>query len=84
MADYFGNRYFAPRFWETRYFQGGAVDPNAMRASLLGSSSLTAVISFIDGSGGGEKFTVSGGGVVDQFVAQTSVSSRYGTQQRTD
>lgn len=84
MADYFGNRYFAPRFWETRYFQGGAADPNAMRASLLGSSSLTAVITFIDHNGGSEMFTVSGEGVIDPFMTQTSVSSPYGTQKRTN
>ena len=54
-----------------------------MRAGLFGSSSLTAVITFVDGSGGGELFTVSGAGVIDQFVTQTSVSSPYGTQKRT-
>ena len=84
MADYFANRYFAPRHWEPRYFQGGAVNPNAMRASLFGSSSLTAVLTLIDGSGGGELFTVSGAGVIDQFMTQSSVSSPYGTQRRTN
>ena len=55
-----------------------------MRASLLGSSSLTAVITFIDHNGGSEMFTVSGEGVIDPFMTQTSVSSPYGTQKRTN
>jgi hypothetical protein len=44
MADHFADRYWATRFWTARYFQGGAVDPNAMEAVMSGSSSMSATV----------------------------------------
>lgn len=47
MSDYFGDRYWAQRFWPVHYFQGGTVDPNAMSAALAGAASLSATVNAI-------------------------------------
>jgi hypothetical protein len=53
MADYFGTRYWADRYFPPAYYQGGEVDPNAMSASLSGAATLTASISYTSVAGGG-------------------------------
>ena len=47
-GDHFPDRYFPERYFPERYFQGGTGDPNAMSASITATSSLVAVVSFID------------------------------------
>lgn len=52
MADHFADRFWSTQFWAKRYFQGGEADPNALSASLSGSGSLTAAISYAAAEGG--------------------------------
>lgn len=49
MADHFADKFWSTKFWSARFFQGGEQNPGSMRASLSGSSSLTAVISRTSG-----------------------------------
>lgn len=45
MADHFGDKYFPAGYFPGAYFQGGEQNPNAMAASLSGSSALQATAS---------------------------------------
>jgi hypothetical protein len=44
MADHFADQYWSTKFWTVNYFQGGEVDPNAMRASLSGAGAISATL----------------------------------------
>lgn len=46
MSDHFSDRFWSTRFWSTRYFQGGEQNPGSMQASLSGSSSVSAALSY--------------------------------------
>ena len=48
MSDHFADRYFAPGYWPTSYFQGGDQNPGAMRAALSGSGALVAVLEGVE------------------------------------
>lgn len=53
MADYFGNQYWADKYFPARFFQGGEVDPNAMSAVLSGAATLTATLGYTSAAGDG-------------------------------